>query len=168
MQGTSRNLGATRLSSAISLLRDPTAQSPNPEVQGLAGADLASQWEPAQFALRGRDYSREFMTRMHHPFGEVLGVLFLDAGHKALGYNTYFRGDRPSALSHLPGVAPAARELGAVRLVLAWNMIFDPDATLPDVRRMHARMDETGVELHDFLLISPGQATRSLLAPSLV
>ncbi len=137
------------------------------QVQGLAGADLSRQWDPAQFALRGREFSSEFMTRMHHPFGEVLGALFLDAAHNALTYNTYFRGERPSALSHLPGIGASARELGAARIILAYNMIFDPGATLPDVRRMHARLDETGVELHDFLLISPGHPTRSLLAPAL-
>lgn len=156
-----------RLSSTIRPLRDAGEVAANPEVRGLAGADLSTQWDATQFALRGRDYSQEFMARMHHPFGEVLAALFMDTGHMALRYNTYFRGDRPSALSHLPGIANAARDLGAARVILAYNMIFDPDATLPDVRRMHARMLEAGVELHDFLLISPGQSPRSLLTPSL-
>ena len=158
---------ATRLSSTLSPLRDAVMLQYGADVQGLAGADLNSQWDASQFALRGRDYSREFMTRMHHPFGEVLGALFMDADHGAINYSTYFRGERPSALSHLPGIARTACELGAKSLVRAYNMIFDPDATLPDVRRMHARMDEVGVELHDFLLISPGNITRSLLAPVL-
>jgi DNA repair protein RadC len=157
---------ASRLSSAS--LHDRKADEPQfgPEVLGLAGADLSSQWDVIEFQLRGRDYSSEFMTRMHHPFGEVLGALFLDDDGKALSYHTCFRGDRPSALSHLPGLAKTAHELGAKRVILAYNMIFDPSATLPDVRRMHARMHEAGVELCDFLLISPGHETRSLLVPT--
>jgi DNA repair protein RadC len=168
MHNSARHHGAsaTRLSASSNPL--PAAECDfGPQVQGLAGEDLSNQWDPAQFALRGREYSSEFMLRMHHPFGEVLGVLFLDAEHRPLTYNTYFRGARPSALSHLPGIGKTARELGAVRVILAYNMIFDPNATLPDVRRMHARLDEAGVELHDFLLISPGSKTRSLLAPVL-
>lgn len=136
------------------------------QVVGLAGADLSAQWDAAEFSRRGREYSQAFMTQMHHPFGEVLGVLFLDAQHQALRYNTYFRGSRPSALSHLPGVVQTARQIHATRVLLAYNMLFDPNATLPDVRRLYARMEEAGVELHDFLLISPGH-TRSLLAPVL-
>jgi hypothetical protein len=163
MHNSARHHGAsaTRLSASSNPL--PAAEGDfGPQVQGLAGEDLSNQWDPAQFALRGREYSSEFMLRMHHPFGEVLGVLFLDAEHRPLTYNTYFRGARPSALSHLPGIGKTARELGAVRVILAYNMIFDPNATLPDVR-----LDEAGVELHDFLLISPGSKTRSLLAPVL-
>lgn len=168
MDNIARGRGvAGRFSSTLPLLREPAESQFGPQVQGLAGEDLAAQWDPAQFALRGRDYSSEFMTRMHHPFGEVLGILFLDAQHNALAYHTCFRGDRPSALSHLPGIPQTARQLGAVRIVLAYNMIFDPNATLPDIRRMHARMDQAGVELHDFLLINPGRPPRSLLAPAL-
>lgn len=163
----SRSTRSDSLSANPLILDQAAANSFEPQVQGLAGADLSNQWDAAQFALRGRDYSREFMTRMHHPFGEVLGVLLLDAMHNALAYLTCFRGDRPSALSHLPSIGQTANQLGAKRVVLAYNMIFDPNATLPDVRRMHARMDEAGVELHDFLLINPGH-TRSLLAPSLL
>ncbi|MGH8455065.1 MAG: JAB domain-containing protein [Nevskiales bacterium] len=163
----SRSISSHRLSSTLPTLRESAESQFGPQVQGLAGEDLSNQWDATLFALRGRSYCREFMTRMHHPFGEVLGVLFLDAQHKALAYHTCFRGDRPSALSHLPGIAQTAQQLGAVCVILAYNMIFDPSATLPDVRRMHARMAEAGVELHDFLLISPGH-TRSLLAPALI
>jgi DNA repair protein RadC len=169
MHSTTRSsLGATRLSKLLPDREAAKSEAPGAEVLGLAGADLSSQWDVIQYKLRGRDYSSEFMTRMHHPFGEVLGALFLDAEHKALRYNNYFRGDHPSALSHLPGIARAARELGAVQVILAYNMIFDPNATLPDVRRMHARMHEAGVDLIDFLLISPGHQARSLLVPTLL
>jgi DNA repair protein RadC len=163
----SRSTRSDSLSSDPLLLGEPAENSAGQQVQGLAGEDLANQWDAAQFALRGRDYSREFMTRMHHPFGEVLGALLLDTQHKALAYLTCFRGERPSALSHLPGITQTAQQAGAACVVLAYNMIFDPNATLPDVRRIHARMDEAGVELHDFLLINPGH-TRSLLAPALL
>lgn len=162
----SRSTRSDSLSSSLPLLGESAAGQLEPQVQGLAGADLSNQWDATQFALRGRDYSREFMTRMHHPFGEVLGALLLDAQHNAITYLTCFRGNRPSALSHLPGITQTAQQTGAACVVLAYNLIFDPNATLPDVRRMHARMEEAGVELHDFLLINPGH-TRSLLAPTL-
>lgn len=162
-----RSTRSDSLSSNPSLLRESAANQSEPQMQGLAGVDLSNQWDLAQFALRGRDYCREFMARMHHPFGEVLGVLLLDAQHNALTYLTCFRGDRPSALSHLPGITQSAQELGATRIVLAYSLIFDPNATLPDVRRIHARMNDVGVELHDFLLFSPDK-TRSLIAPGLL
>lgn len=164
MQTASRSATSSRLFSTLTPHRDPDVVQ-GTQVQGLAGADLAQQWDACQFAMHGRSYSRAFLTRMHHPFGEVLAALFLDGKGDALCYNTYFRGERPSALSHLPGISQAGKEMGAVRVLLAYNMIFDPEATLPDVRRMHARMDEAGLELHDFLLISAGQS-RSLLVPS--
>ena len=163
----SRSTRSDSLSSSLPFPGESAATPFEPQVQGLAGADLSNQWDATQFASCGRDYSREFMTRMHHPFGEVLAALFLDAQHNALAYLTCFRGDRPSALSHLPGITQTAQQAGAVCVVLAYNMIFDPSATLPDVRRIHARMDEAGVALHDFLLINPGH-TRSLLAPTLL
>jgi DNA repair protein RadC len=164
MQTAVRNTTDSRLFSTLVPQRDSTVIQDS-QVQGLAGADLAEHWDACQFAMHGRSYSREFLTRMHHPFGEVLAALFLDGNGDALCYNTYFRGERPSALSHLPGITQTGREMGAARVLLAYNMIFDPEATLPDVRRMHARMHEAGLDLHDFLLIGPNQS-RSLLAPS--
>jgi DNA repair protein RadC len=164
MQTAARNTPGSRLFSTLAPLRE-SATVQTAQVQGLAGADLAEHWDAYLFAVHGRSYSREFLTRMHHPFGEVLAALFLNGEGKALCYNTYFRGERPSALSHLPGITQTGRELGAARVLLAYNMIFDPEATLPDVRRMHARMQEAGLDLHDFLLIGPNQS-RSLLAPS--
>lgn len=168
MQNTIRGRSnrSDSLSGNLPLVQEPTSEKLQAHVQGLAGSDLSFLWDRAQFAARGRDYCREFMTKMHHPFGEVLGALLLDAQDNAITYLTCFRGERPSALSHLPGITQSAQDLGAARIVLAYNLIFDPSATLPDVRRIHARMQEVGAELHDFLLISPSD-TRSLVAPSL-
>lgn len=166
MSQTSRSRSAAynRLSSTLPPMRERLEDNLGTEVEGLAGADLSYLWDLSQFNQSGRQYGREFMTRMQHPFGEVLGILYLDSENNALAYHTCFKGDRPSALSHLPAAAKHAKALGATRVIIAYSMIFDPNATLPDVRRMHSRMAESGVDLYDFLLISPGN-TRSLLAP---
>ena len=133
---------------------------------GLAGTDLGLLWKAAHFREHGRAYARDFMERMHHPFHEVLACLYLNDEHDAIAYNRYFRGEKASALAHLPNIARTARQIAATRVVLAYNLRFDPESTLPDIRRVYGCMAEDGVEVFDFLLVNPGD-TRSLLASAL-
>lgn len=161
---------AFHLSNQPPTLREPVSLYGKPRLpagQVLAGHDLGKLWEVAQFVLNGRSYAREFMERMHHPFHEVLACLYLNTEHEAVAYNRYFRGERASALAHLPTIAQTARQIAAKQVILAYNLQFDPEATLPDIRRVYARMSDEGVNVFDFLLINPGK-TRSLLAAVLL
>jgi hypothetical protein len=78
----------SRLLSCLGPQRE-TGIADTTHVHGLAGSDLQQQWDACQFAMHGRSYSREFLTRMHHPFCEVLAALFLDSHSNAIRYNTY-------------------------------------------------------------------------------
>lgn len=122
----------------------------------LAGFDLISLWDPAGFVRDCIPYGCAFMKRMHHPFHEVLACLYLNDEHAAIAYNSYFRGEKASALAHLPTVLHSARQLGAVRVLLAHNPIWDADSRLPDLGLAYQQMQAAGVELHDFLLIGSG------------
>lgn len=98
------------------------------------------------------------MQRMHHPFHEVLACLYLGAGHQAIAYNRYFRGETGSALNHLPTVAQTASQLGARRLILACNGRPRADIMRAAMHEFHDRLTAHGIEVHDFLLLGPGQS----------
>ncbi len=120
---------------------------------GLAGSDLSALWDPARFVQDCIPYGSAFMKRMHHPFHEVLACLYLNNEHAAIAYNSYFRGEKATALAHLPTVLRTARQFGAVRVLLAHNPNWDADSKLPVLALAYQQMQAAGVELHDFLLI---------------
>lgn len=129
----------------------------------LAGSDLRLLWDSARFLHHCIPYGCEFMRRMHHPFHEVLACLYLSDTHEAIAYNSHFRGEKSSALAHLPGIARTAQQLAAARVLLAHNPVWYPDSRLPDLGLASRQLRMAGVELHDFLLIRP-DTTLSLRA----
>ncbi|MGH8455066.1 MAG: JAB domain-containing protein [Nevskiales bacterium] len=152
------NLAAHLDHRPYSTVREPRGRYGRPFIPGhvLAGSDLSVLWDPARFVRDGIPYGCAFMKRMHHPFHEVLACLYLNAEHAAIAYNSYFRGEKTSALANLPTVQHSARQLGAARVLLAHNPIWDADSSLPDLSLVSRQMQAVGVELHDFLLISSG------------
>lgn len=127
---------------------------------GFAGTDLDRLWD-ARLFLSQAGYGREFMKRMHHPFHEVLACLYLNAGNAAIAYNSYFRGERATALAHLPTVLQSATRLGAVRILLSHNPAWVADYRPPNMGLLAHQIQASGIELHDFLLLR-GDTTLSL------
>lgn len=130
----------------------------NPPVSlghGLAGSDLDNLWDKNLFVTMPA-YGRKFMQSMHHPFHEVLACLYLNNGHAAIAYNSYFRGEMDTALAHLPTVLNTARQLDASGVLLAHNPVWYGDSELPDLGLIHQQIQAVGIALHDFLLIGGG------------
>lgn len=144
-------------------IREPRSRHKPPPGHGLAGTDLDSLWDRTLFLANPLSYGRQFMQRMHHPFHEVLACLYLNAESSAVAYNSYFRGEKTSALEYLPTVLHTARQLGVMRVLLAHNPVWDADSGLPELSLLCWQLQEAGVELHDFLLIGSGN-TLSLRA----
>jgi DNA repair protein RadC len=145
-------------------IREPAPRqrgSAVPLGHGLAGHDLHTLWDRVQFRQNPLEYGRAFMRRMHHPFHEVLAGLYLGADDQAVAYNGYFRGDRTSALAHLPVVVQTARQLGCPRLLLAHNPFLPDPAKAPDYAGIEHWLRAAGIELLDWLLIR-GEETISL------
>ena len=128
-------------------------RTPTSYGHGLAGLDLENLWDKSLFLKSPLDYSRNFMKRMHHPFHEVLACLYLNADNAAVAYNRFFRGERSTALAHIPTIVRSAGQLNVPRVVLAHNPICSTDTRLPDLSLVCRQLQATGIELFDFLLI---------------
>jgi DNA repair protein RadC len=137
-------------------IREPASRQRGSSVplgHGLAGHDLHNLWNRVQFRQNPLEYGRAFMRRMHHPFHEVLAGLYLDGDDQAVAYNGHFRGERTTALAHLPRVVQTARQLGCPRLFLAHNPFLPDPAKAPDYARIEHWLRAAGIELLDCLMI---------------